>query len=305
MFLLPKIHKRPPELDFKSSRSPAKSESWNNPSLQCCAVFLHMTVLTIVISVMNILNQPCKSFITCLTSCCDWSCQFVHGPQDIRSSNSWQVQAFQDNLWANFWQLSNWFQFLLFELMVVQTRMRNFVKLLHILVCPFTVSLIFEHVHPCRSEVFLPSQKNVIRTFLCTVQWWPHLVCIPVECIPNTRGQEMMWVRQYPRFFMNFFHIGAKFCCFPAILMSSTYTDRNKHCVRRTNIHSQIGIFTHPSSDKACSNCLSHGNPGNGWPCRGRTFPYVWQSGSVLQCYLSVRGCCISCLSVTTWSILQ
>ena len=36
---LPKIRKTPPEVDFESSRSPAKSESWNKPSLQCCAVF--------------------------------------------------------------------------------------------------------------------------------------------------------------------------------------------------------------------------------------------------------------------------
>ena len=37
--LLTKIHKTPPEDDFESSMSPAKSESWNKPSLQCCAVF--------------------------------------------------------------------------------------------------------------------------------------------------------------------------------------------------------------------------------------------------------------------------
>ena len=36
---LPKIHKTPPDVDFDSSRSPAKSESWNNSSLHCCAVF--------------------------------------------------------------------------------------------------------------------------------------------------------------------------------------------------------------------------------------------------------------------------
>ena len=36
---LPKIHMTPPEVDFESSRSPAKSESWNNQSLQCCALF--------------------------------------------------------------------------------------------------------------------------------------------------------------------------------------------------------------------------------------------------------------------------
>ena len=36
---LPKMHKIPPDVDFESSRSPAKSESWNNPNLHCCAVF--------------------------------------------------------------------------------------------------------------------------------------------------------------------------------------------------------------------------------------------------------------------------
>ena len=29
----------PPEVDFESSRSPAKSESWNSPNLHCLAVF--------------------------------------------------------------------------------------------------------------------------------------------------------------------------------------------------------------------------------------------------------------------------
>ena len=36
---LPKIHRIHPEVDFVSSRSPAKSECWNSPSLHCCAVF--------------------------------------------------------------------------------------------------------------------------------------------------------------------------------------------------------------------------------------------------------------------------
>ena len=34
-----KTHNAPPEVDFESSRSPAKSESWNSPSLHCLAVF--------------------------------------------------------------------------------------------------------------------------------------------------------------------------------------------------------------------------------------------------------------------------
>ena len=36
---LPKIHSVPPQVDFESSRSPAKSESWNSPNLHCFAVF--------------------------------------------------------------------------------------------------------------------------------------------------------------------------------------------------------------------------------------------------------------------------
>ena len=35
---LPKMRNVPPEVDFESSRSPAKSESWNSPNLHCLAV---------------------------------------------------------------------------------------------------------------------------------------------------------------------------------------------------------------------------------------------------------------------------
>ena len=36
---LSKMHKVPPDVHFESSRSPAKSESWNSPNLHCLAVF--------------------------------------------------------------------------------------------------------------------------------------------------------------------------------------------------------------------------------------------------------------------------
>ena len=75
------------------------------------------------------------------------------------------------------------------------------------------VQHIFEHVPPCRrstlpfvSEVsatpvlfLLLQQKYVTQTFSRTVQWLFHSVCIHVECIPSTHGQETMCVRQYPR----------------------------------------------------------------------------------------------------------
>ena len=37
---LPRMRRIPPDVDLESFRSPAKSESWNNPSLHCCVVFL-------------------------------------------------------------------------------------------------------------------------------------------------------------------------------------------------------------------------------------------------------------------------
>ena len=36
-------------------------------------------------------------------------------------------------------------------------------------------------------------------------------------------------------------------------------------------MHSQFGIFCHPSSSKACSNCLTHSNPAEGCPYRFRS----------------------------------
>ena len=69
----------------------------------------------------------------------------------------------------------------------------------------------------------LLQQKYVIPTTSLFVQRLFHSVCIHAECIPSTRGQEMMWVRQYP-------HVSA-------ILMASTYTDRkNLVCDERTYI---------------------------------------------------------------------
>ena len=72
-------------------------------------------------------------------------------------------------------------------------------------------------------------------------------------------------------FFINFFHMRAIFCFFPAILMSSPYTDRNNPCFRWTNIHSQFDTFSQPSSINACSNCLSHKSRASGCPYRFRS----------------------------------
>ena len=67
--------------------------------------------------------------------------------------------------------------------------------------------------------------------------------------------------------------MGATFRFFPANFDVIHIYDRNNPCFRWTNRHSQFGIFSHPSSNKASSNSLSHNNPANGWPykCRSRS----------------------------------
>ena len=57
----PKIHETPLHVDIESSRSPAKSESWYNPSLHCCAVFFRMTILSVITRVMNVRNQTSQA----------------------------------------------------------------------------------------------------------------------------------------------------------------------------------------------------------------------------------------------------
>ena len=52
---LPKIHKTPFDVHLESSRSPAKSESWNSPNRQCWVVF-PMTILTGITREMNVWN---------------------------------------------------------------------------------------------------------------------------------------------------------------------------------------------------------------------------------------------------------
>ena len=67
------------------------------------------------------------------------------------------------------------------------------------------------------------------------------------------------------------FHMEAIFCLFPAFFISSTYTDKDNPCFRWANRHSQLGTFSHPSSSKTSSNCLSHKRPASGWPHKFRS----------------------------------
>ena len=49
--------------DLESSKSPAKSESWNNPRSTMLSRVAHMTMLSVVICVMNVWNQSCPTSV--------------------------------------------------------------------------------------------------------------------------------------------------------------------------------------------------------------------------------------------------
>ena len=60
--------------------------------------------------------------------------------------------------------------------------------------------------------------------------------------------------------------MGAIFCFLPTILISSTYTDENNPCFRWTKNIPNSALFSHPSSNRTSSNCLSHKSPAKGCP---------------------------------------
>ena len=88
--LLPKVHKTPPEVDLESWRSPAKSEAWNKPSQQCCAVCPTWQHCRKSFVWWNVRNQPSQASVT---PSCDWSRKLVVWPQYVRSSNACQIQT--------------------------------------------------------------------------------------------------------------------------------------------------------------------------------------------------------------------
>ena len=120
-----------------------------------------MTILSEIVCVMIVrislasrLSHALVHFVTDLAS-------LFADHRDVGSSNSCQIQAFQDNLRANFWQFSDWLKFLLFELMIIQTRSYDFIKLLHFLVCQFAVS--FNAFLSMSFHVVGPRQRLCVR----------------------------------------------------------------------------------------------------------------------------------------------
>ena len=69
---------------------------------------------------------------------CDWSSKLVYGPENVKStcSSEVQVQAFQDNLWTHIGHLSDCFQLLLLEVVIIQAKRWNCAQLLCLFCLP-------------------------------------------------------------------------------------------------------------------------------------------------------------------------
>ena len=127
----PNVHKIPPDVDFLSPQSRQQGLSLEispidnvvvhfqhgniDDSLLCdeCMISILPIVYHKLVSILCGMEQVCSLNMACLV------CQFVQ-----------ETKIFKKHLWSNFWWFSNWFQIFLLELVVIQARTGQFVKLL-------------------------------------------------------------------------------------------------------------------------------------------------------------------------------
>ena len=100
---LPNIHKIPlTEADSESSRSPTKSESWNEPNRQCWAVlptwqYCRLWLLWWMYEI-NFAKRLSQAYVHLVTDLAN-----LYRPKNVKPTSSCQIRAFQDNLRAFFW----------------------------------------------------------------------------------------------------------------------------------------------------------------------------------------------------------
>ena len=185
---------------------------------------------------MNVCYEKTKASVTSPCPLCYCSIKFVRRAKNVKSTNLSQIKAFWDELLAYVRQ----FQYVLLEITVVQARSWDLVQLLCLFYSPNTqsfngpLSMSFGIVWPrhCLCLRFFPpyvqllQKENVIQTFFCSRQLSFRSLCIHVEYIPKDTWSRNDVGSSRSTFFSNFFHMGAIFCFFPAILMSSTENNR-------------------------------------------------------------------------------
>ena len=87
---------------------------------------------------------------------------------------------------------------------------------------------------------------------------------------------------------MNFFHMGSIFGFLPAILMSSTYTDKNNPCFWWTNRYSELGTFPIQVPTELCQNVF----PSKGLQV-GDHVDFFQEEPLDLQCVTMILATCV------------
>ena len=94
---LPNLHRIPPDVDFESSKVSCKIRSLET-NLVCIVVLrFHTTILPVFNCVMNVRGETRQTFVTSFCPLCDRTNKFVYLLSNVRSTNSCQIQSFQNN----------------------------------------------------------------------------------------------------------------------------------------------------------------------------------------------------------------
>ena len=245
----------------------------------------HMTILPVVFCVMNVGNHACQPSVTRSCPYGDCASKFVYCPQDVWSTNSSQVQAFQDDLRTYIGQLIlQLFLKLWSSKQDVETVCGCSVFLFassqclstHFWACP---SMSQDHATDFAWGFSLPGNFSVAVAEIrdSNISLYCSMM-ISFSLHSRWVHPKYTWSRSEvgssrSTFFIKFFHMGAIFCFLSShFLMSSTHTDKKNPCFRWTRRHSQLCTFSHPSPSRNSSNCLSHKGPASGCPykCRSR-----------------------------------
>ena len=106
---------------------------------------------------------------------------------------------------------------------------------LHYLPCLRTMKKCSRQVSLNKAAFLQRQQRSWIPTYFCDCLQYLCLSDILKGCNPNFRGQGMMLAFTKSTSFMSIFHSGSRFCFLPAMLISSTYTDKNNPLSLLTN----------------------------------------------------------------------
>ena len=204
---LPNMHNVPPEVDFESSRSPAKSESWNCARRHCWAVIptwqyclyslvewmyeikrakrLSQSLVHFVIARASLLTDKEYQVYQCVPDVdISWNFDSIHLTILPRISILllW-IDGHQDKVWRLY--------------ALLRCFVRWFTTAFHTLFwhdLPYRRTTQRSSIFPSLVVFLFSLRKLRIRTWFCNVQQYPDLFHTVFECNPSKHDQRLMWV---------------------------------------------------------------------------------------------------------------